>query len=220
MKCPFCGHANPEDALFCMRCGTRLAVLCASCGQDLLVDAVFCGYCGASVTAREVGTPGATLMDSASSSPTLIPSVASTPNRAATPHLYLGDGSIANDTTTEMRKAHHLTKSQLGQLLGVSRRTIRAWEYGEWPPTRGARERLVAFMLATAAIMAEHHGIVPPHMSFRKHVLPLPDGSQPPRPDWLIEVDIEPVRQQVRDTLHQLDVLRAELSASLQERSV
>ncbi len=46
--CPNCGAANPAGALFCDRCGTRLAEkkVCPNCGAELDGDEVFCPACG------------------------------------------------------------------------------------------------------------------------------------------------------------------------------
>ena len=44
--CPACGSENAEGALFCGRCGTRLARKCPSCGAAVGLDAAFCTSCG------------------------------------------------------------------------------------------------------------------------------------------------------------------------------
>lgn len=128
MECPSCGHANPGDALFCMRCGTRLAVVCATCGRELPGDAVFCGYCGASVTAGQAGTPGTTLTESASSP---IPTVASTQPASFAGGRYqvqrfLGEGGkkrvyLVHDTLLDRDVAFSLIKTQGLDETGIER---------------------------------------------------------------------------------------------------
>jgi class 3 adenylate cyclase len=48
-----CGHANPEQAKFCLECGAPIAARCARCGTELPPAAKFCLECGA---ARASGT--------------------------------------------------------------------------------------------------------------------------------------------------------------------
>ena len=51
--CTECGQQLPQDALFCMKCGTKttmaVSIFCTKCGQQLPRDASFCIKCGASV---------------------------------------------------------------------------------------------------------------------------------------------------------------------------
>jgi class 3 adenylate cyclase/tetratricopeptide (TPR) repeat protein/ribosomal protein L40E len=51
MSCSKCNYANPGDALFCMKCGTRLERPCASCGVTNPGEANFCRKCGAALGA-------------------------------------------------------------------------------------------------------------------------------------------------------------------------
>ncbi len=57
VTCPNCHTANPADAAFCSKCGTKLAapaaqpaapatVACPSCSAANPADAAFCGKCG------------------------------------------------------------------------------------------------------------------------------------------------------------------------------
>jgi class 3 adenylate cyclase len=52
MQCPECQRNNPEDARFCLGCGTRFVLVCRSCGTELPGDARFCLQCGQSVAGR------------------------------------------------------------------------------------------------------------------------------------------------------------------------
>ncbi len=46
MECAKCGHINPAEALFCMKCGTRLEAKCPRCGAGYSAEASFCIKCG------------------------------------------------------------------------------------------------------------------------------------------------------------------------------
>ena len=46
MECPKCHTKNPKDALFCMKCGTKLERKCPKCGAEYPEEAVFCMKCG------------------------------------------------------------------------------------------------------------------------------------------------------------------------------
>jgi class 3 adenylate cyclase/tetratricopeptide (TPR) repeat protein len=52
--CHACGATNGADAVFCARCGTRIALRCAECSAIVAHDADFCTACGA---ALEPGAP-------------------------------------------------------------------------------------------------------------------------------------------------------------------
>ena len=63
-QCPNCGNEIPADAVFCMRCGTRLISesrvekaeeekKCKSCGHLLEDGVMFCTYCGTPVEKPE-----------------------------------------------------------------------------------------------------------------------------------------------------------------------
>ena len=45
MRCPSCGHENPEVARLCRDCGTSLYVNCPSCGQENFADRSLCTNC-------------------------------------------------------------------------------------------------------------------------------------------------------------------------------
>ena len=49
MQCPCCEHDSKSSERFCIKCGTRLAIVCVRCGTDLPDEAQFCGSCGAPV---------------------------------------------------------------------------------------------------------------------------------------------------------------------------
>ena len=50
MKCPACHHSNPNEAVFCMKCGKKLQKECIHCGAELPEDAQFCIKCGKKLT--------------------------------------------------------------------------------------------------------------------------------------------------------------------------
>ncbi len=45
IKCPSCGNMTPKGK-FCMKCGKQLARVCSNCGKELPDDAAFCLNCG------------------------------------------------------------------------------------------------------------------------------------------------------------------------------
>jgi class 3 adenylate cyclase/ribosomal protein L40E len=49
MLCMKCNYDNPLDALFCMKCGTKIESRCSSCSTINPADANFCRKCGASL---------------------------------------------------------------------------------------------------------------------------------------------------------------------------
>ena len=51
MNCPNCQTLNPDDAKFCMNCGTNLVRACSNCGTELPAAAKFCLNCGHKVEA-------------------------------------------------------------------------------------------------------------------------------------------------------------------------
>jgi ribosomal protein L40E len=62
MRCPSCNYDNSADALFCMKCGTKVENRCPSCNTVNPADANFCRKCG---RAKKFGAPDV----SASSTP-------------------------------------------------------------------------------------------------------------------------------------------------------
>jgi predicted ATPase/class 3 adenylate cyclase/ribosomal protein L40E len=46
MLCARCNHYNPPDALFCLKCGTKVENRCSSCNTINPADAKFCRKCG------------------------------------------------------------------------------------------------------------------------------------------------------------------------------
>ena len=59
MRRPSCNYDNPADALFCMKCGTRLEPRCSSCDTVNPADANFCRKCGGALgAAATVSSPG------------------------------------------------------------------------------------------------------------------------------------------------------------------
>jgi class 3 adenylate cyclase/tetratricopeptide (TPR) repeat protein len=53
MLCAKCNYDNPADAMFCMKCGTKVENRCASCNTVNPADANFCRKCGKAVGADE-----------------------------------------------------------------------------------------------------------------------------------------------------------------------
>src|SRR5262249_18527258 len=51
MNCPRCQTSNPENAKFCLNCGTALTAVCSNCNTPLPSGARFCMNCGQPVTA-------------------------------------------------------------------------------------------------------------------------------------------------------------------------
>ena len=59
MRCPSCNYDNPADALFCMKCGTKVEPRCSSCDTVNPADANFCRKCGGALgAAATVSSPG------------------------------------------------------------------------------------------------------------------------------------------------------------------
>lgn len=54
-KCNNCGLELPDEAMFCLKCGTKLEkkLFCSNCNKELPKDAIFCMYCGKEVLAQE-----------------------------------------------------------------------------------------------------------------------------------------------------------------------
>lgn len=44
--CSKCNSINPENAKFCLQCGSSLATNCKQCNSPLAVGIKFCGQCG------------------------------------------------------------------------------------------------------------------------------------------------------------------------------
>ena len=51
MQCAKCNYDNPADAMFCMKCGTKVENRCSSCNTVNPADAKFSRKCGEPVGA-------------------------------------------------------------------------------------------------------------------------------------------------------------------------
>ena len=50
MKCPKCQFENPEEMLFCGKCGAKLEIICPECNFSNPSKFEFCGKCGHNLT--------------------------------------------------------------------------------------------------------------------------------------------------------------------------
>ncbi len=57
MECASCGTANPDNARFCMSCGSALANTCPSCGTENPPGAKFCIECGTGLSGQPRPAP-------------------------------------------------------------------------------------------------------------------------------------------------------------------
>lgn len=60
MRCPACGHQNPEHARLCRDCGLSLYVECSACGVENAADRTFCTNCQAQLRETSPAGLGAT----------------------------------------------------------------------------------------------------------------------------------------------------------------
>ena len=59
MRCPSCNYENPADALYCMKCGTKVERRCSSYDTVNPADANFCRKCGEALgAAATASSPG------------------------------------------------------------------------------------------------------------------------------------------------------------------
>ena len=57
MKCPKCQYDNPEDMLFCGKCGVKLEKLCPQCSFANPSQFEFCGKCGQNLNLSSEPSP-------------------------------------------------------------------------------------------------------------------------------------------------------------------
>ena len=121
MTCPACAFVNPDDALFCSRCGTRLVPQCAACGAILLAGAHHCTRCGVAVIAPVATAPAATPL---TAPPPELP--ASFADGRYQVKRFLGEGGkkkvyLVHDTLLDRDVAFSLIKTQGLDEVGVER---------------------------------------------------------------------------------------------------
>jgi class 3 adenylate cyclase/tetratricopeptide (TPR) repeat protein len=62
MRCAKCARDNPDDAKFCVGCGSPFGIGCKKCGAENPLEASFCQQCGAGLSAK--AAPSATAASS------------------------------------------------------------------------------------------------------------------------------------------------------------
>lgn len=90
------------------------------------------------------------------------------PGRIVIPNLYLESGEVNPDAIRYYRHLHKLSQAQLADLLMVSKNAVCGWENGHFRPAPDVEVRIYQFVQATAEIMRQHDGIVPPSKSFKQ----------------------------------------------------
>ena len=83
MECAKCGHLNPAEALFCMKCGSRLEAKCPRCGAEYSAEASFCIKCGANLADATSGVNVPRLEDMKAQLDSLIPDALTQKYRSA-----------------------------------------------------------------------------------------------------------------------------------------
>ena len=73
MECRQCGTENPKGAMFCLNCGTRLALTCPRCNTELPPEARFCFACGHRLDAPPIPAPQAAPEDAGQRLRRLVP---------------------------------------------------------------------------------------------------------------------------------------------------
>ena len=58
MRCETCQHQNPDDANFCVNCGSMLARICPKCARRNTAAGLFCAGCGLNLRAERPNPPG------------------------------------------------------------------------------------------------------------------------------------------------------------------
>lgn len=125
MKCLRCQTRNRESRRLCYKCGALLALACPSCGFSNGTDENFCGGCGQELKVSTAPAPA--------SAPKLGFPKSYTSNHLAE-EIPTSESENQAKTPQELRSARHklgLTQAQLGNKLGLSIRTMIAYEMGE-----------------------------------------------------------------------------------------
>lgn len=97
--------------------------------------------------------------------------------RRTLPAPYLESGDLNPSAVRFYRHQHGMTQEELAQVLNISRGTVTNVERGLRRPVKWIEHSLYNFCMATAEIMADNDGIVPPNRSFR-HALIQPEDRR------------------------------------------
>ena len=57
MRCPACGHENPEGAKFCNECAAKIELSCPRCAKINPPESKFCNECGQDLRTLNESTP-------------------------------------------------------------------------------------------------------------------------------------------------------------------
>ena len=104
------------------------------------------------------------------------------------PDLYLPSGDVNAKAVRYYRKMHHLNQEQLGELLGISRRTLSHIEIGRRRASRRTEEALYFFVMRTRDLI-EEHGVIPPDLRWER--LYQQDSGEGVRKQYIKEMYIE-----------------------------
>ncbi|MFQ5472517.1 MAG: protein kinase, partial [Dehalococcoidia bacterium] len=122
MRCPSCDRDNPQEAAFCMSCGSKIESACPKCGKALPPDAAFCIACG-----QAIGDPGASRPRTPTPTPAPAPVLPSSfAGGRYTVKSFLGEGGrkrvyLAHDDRLDRDVAIAVIKTEGLDEAGLSR---------------------------------------------------------------------------------------------------